>query len=497
MRSVQRLRHQRTPTPRRKRDLERHDQWAISKKKNLIWRARAKRLALLFAVVGLPLLSFLVWSSSRMLVEGWVEADLVVVSAPERVRVAELFVQPGESCRRGDPLLRLEPLDSSALEVLEQEVQQKRLRLELAKHGGNVGLGELSLRRERYDDALLAAKDADAEVLTREAQLGASEERYRAARLSREEARARAAERLGKLEGAVELARLAVAGKLAALRLAEFDAQSQTDLEQDGIASKRGRLSAQTDREVVQAELDAAQAALQVAEQTLALGRRAASLEAQALDGELAAETAAVGAVRAMREEALRRSELRGSLVADRREWLPDELADGAQLRRLELALLEAEVSGAEARLRAEEIRRGRTVVRAECDGRVDRIDARVGTVVSAGESLLQYYDPASVRIVGFARGSQAFEATAGVRCNVVFAGTSTSLEAWVASVGSSLQRMPGAVLAELDGGAIYGVPLEIRPAPESSAEARALLRPNMRARIVVERPGLFSRRRF
>ncbi len=479
MRTLQRLGHARPPRAGGATRVRLDEAQALRNE-----RMRALRRVALIAAVVAALAAGAGWVVSRRTVtDGLVEAGVVVARAPASVRVVEVLCAVGERVERGQALLRLESTCAGdERRTLALAVEQRRLRLELARAGGDLGQNHVGRRDEVLVEALREERLADAEVDVIRARLEEMERTRQTVelRLLREglasagevaalDARASGAEALAERARTEE-------------DLARGDAQAVSSLERDGLTSRRERESATSVELAARRDVDERGAAARALRSEARTARMVGEL-----DGELGAATLAeLDAALETERRTLAAVETRRELwrsIGERRAVLTDGDVDLARLRALELRLLEVQVSEAEAQLADFDRRRGNGLVVAEADGVVGRVWVVPGRIVESGEPLVSTFDPAAQWVVAYVRPEYAAEFVPGRACRLVPEGMREALSAQVVSVGAALTRCPEALPHDVNGTADLRLPVRVQCRPE---DRRRLLRPNMRVKVSV-----------
>lgn len=425
------------------------------------------------------------WSAhGRIVSEGLVEANLVEVRAPGRVRVEEVRCLPGKAFRRGEVLFVLEALGvQGERRSLELDIERAALRLSLAEAGGD--LGEVNLDRRIGE-----AEDAEREWRLAEAALEVAHGRLEVLRRRLDAVLATGAreaeEQLGLARAAEERAAesTALAGRSEVERaMAEYDERSRSELSAAGIVSERDRRRAEASRDGAGLELEAHLASARALEEdarTLRRGseleRRATEARASELEAELEAAQLEVEALRVRRDQ-WRTATLRSRVLA----------ASGpegvSRLRKLELDLLRKELESARARLAAFDRRVGNLTVRAEADGVCDQLLVSPGVVAAEDELLATHYDPATRRVVAYVGPGGAEELEAGRACSVTPIKGDESHPALVAAVAGAWVPRPAAIpgSAEPSEDRRLAFRLGLQELPEH-------YRPGMRVTVVFDR---------
>ena len=465
---------------RRIRDAERR---GVARAERNTWRMRLVRMALFMLVpIAAVLLAFKLWSL-RLVADGLVRANVVTTVAPSRVRVAEVFVEAGQSVRRGDPLARLEALDRGrGLRARELALEEALLRLAVIESGGDLGEVDLARRSERLAEATrrveLArasteiARSKLAEQLAAQAELEPS---LTQARQARSEAVARMEASLAGARGEIDAAR-------ARQGLLEFDAVRTGQLTEDGFASERARLSARSELDAASAAIAGRAEAKAGLERELAAADQALLLEAARGPAALAAMDARVARARQELEAAVLEEGLWLELLDSRRQFAPEVAQTGASLRALELELAHTAVQRAQAELDAFDFELGHGLLRAEKSGRLDRIFVEVGAVVDQGAPIARLYDPAEVTVFAWVDPDRIGELELGGVASVVPSTRRTSIEGRITSIDQVWSLAPEQLPHLQVNAGSFMVPVGVECSP---AEGGELLVPNMRVQVV------------
>jgi multidrug resistance efflux pump len=483
VRTLQPLRHSRALRSRQVAQIEHNEGQAIVQdgrrtRSALLWRSV---IAVLVAAVPVA------WAAgvfAPRTVEGLVEAEWVVSRSPARARVVELFVEHGEFVRFGQPLLRLESLDTTRLDVAAAEVEQHRLRLAIAESGGETGAVDLGRRIDLAERAEIEFRLAKSELEVRTAEVEALVRERIAVDAELAQEQARLVSLHAALEERITAARSSTAAAIENHRLASLDASSVQKLHEDGITSARQADSAISKQANAGHEQDEAESLL-----------RALAVEADGLKREIELESrrreARLDELDARLEKA--RTQLAGSrthrdlwraLASSRRELLPADFAGIGELRELELELLRSELSEAEARLEAAKREVGSVVVVAAGDGLVEGLLVQVGSAVEADAELVRCYDPNRLRVTAYAEPSQADWFREGSSCLVIPEGAEEECTATVVWSGGAWVSCPPQLESLGRGQGDMRVPIAL------SCSAQDGLRPNMRVRVEIPRTG-------
>ena len=112
MRSLQRLRHVRPAVQEsafQQTRIHKLDTKAVKRREREIWMRRLRRAAFLFCVAAVSVGVISSVAGSRIVADGLVRGNVVIVEAPSDARVARWLVQAGGSVTMGEPLVELEP----------------------------------------------------------------------------------------------------------------------------------------------------------------------------------------------------------------------------------------------------------------------------------------------------------------------------------------------------------------------------------------------------
>jgi multidrug resistance efflux pump len=481
---MQRLRHVRVPDELEARRVHAAERRSVVRKETRIWSRRLRVAARVLLVVALIALAWYWLWGGRFLADGLVEAELVLAQAPARARVAEVYCAAGDACEPGQPLLRLESLESEhARRALELALAQSRLRLAVVEAGGELGDVSLAQRGERVAEAEREARLAEAEIAVTLATLE---------RLARERLVLELAQREQQVlrEGRVESLAERVAEAQASIErasvqstLSEWDVQSRIELNVHGIVSDRDVATVLSDRDASRSEI----AGLSAARRSLSLELESARAIAGLGQEQLAAH---------MGELEGRSDEARARLAAwTGRRDLWRELAarqralgaggseqEAARLRELELQLLRLEEDQARTRLAEHDLRSGTLVVRAEARGVVERLWVGRGSVVASGDPLVRTFDPSRVHVVAYVERDGAARVRRGQPCRILVVGSAIELDGHVDAVDDVWTACPPALPALAKPSTDMRLPVHVQC---SALDERLQLRPNMRVRVV------------
>lgn len=484
MRTLQRLQHRRPPGPRRNDEIKRLEHELVARKERRVWLNRARRIGP-WLLIGSAVAAVTVWiAESRTVVDGLVRANLVVARAPADVRVAEVYARPGDRCRKGAPLVRLEGLvGKDERRALALEVERRALRLELARSGGELEITDLGRRRDQAQLAEIEARVAEADRATAAARLEARIREKASESLALRQQHDRTAGEVAATSQRVREADARVEASRAGLDVAGFDAESTAALKKEGITAERDVLSSRSEHERALSELESEEAAAEALRRDLSKSRRQSELaweeiqlHADQTDAEIEAGRREIAALAARRDAWSELAELR-------RELLPEGLTDPGRLHELELVLLETELAEAQARLDAFDRETGNVVVEAAFDGVVDQVNAAAGFVVQKEAELVSYYDPGSLSIVAYAKPGQAGRIEAGERCGIYAEGSAARLSGEIAWRAHAWVTTPPLLREDANRPAGMRLPLAVEYVPPAGGEP--LLAPNQRVRLV------------
>lgn len=485
MRSLQRLQHQRPLAPREVTHVQKSEGSTIAKRQAGVRRKRAVRVFTMALVIAAGVLVIHRLLTSRVVVQGLVKTDLVVVRAPARVRVEQLFVTAGQGCETGEVLMQLRAVDADAdRKVLELDVARAANKLQIVAAGGDIGSSDLNRRKEMLSDARVqlqiaeaAARQASAEWQALVRQRARTEIELKQARLQADQEVVRMTARAQELEAAAE--------SVGATRvLKELEAEQGEDLHADGLVSERERISSEVGSRIAQQQWQGASVALEAAKSELEHAATMDGLEDERSLAVLSELDARVAAAQRALELELARRELWADVARERGALLPEDPTSPKQLRDLELRLLQIELESAQASLDAFDARVGNTVIKATLTGVVDSVLVREGSIVEEGEVLLRYLDPRGVHVEGYAEPGGDNYLAFGAECTIIPEARARSIKGSVSAISSSWDPCPLPLLS--DGMPETNPRLSFRVEPQERGE-RSLLRPGMRVRIVFE----------
>ena len=488
MRTLQRLAHTRPPRPRQITHIRRAEDLTLQRRKKGIWRSRLKRLGVLSAV-ALVVLGVGAFLDRNVVLHGVVEhPNTITPLAPAQVRVTDVLVEPGATCRRGQVLVRLEAVDSSPRHALKAEIDERRTRLELARAGGELEGFDVGRRLDQAERSELERDAARAELAVALARLRELREEGDTLAAELDQSRALRTGEARTLREELRRAQAEADRALAETRRAELDATQKGVLEEDGIVSRWDAVAAEVDHTKAMYSVDETAARIEQVARELEVAEELATLEARRATEAREAMQAGLDVAAEEVEAARVRLELWTDLAAQRRALLPGDGVEGAELRALELRVLASQLRRAEARLAQLDRELGNLTVVAESDGVVDQVHVGRGSIVQAGAPLVGYYDPSEMRIVVYAPPGRVDDLRAGGPCHVYPAGGGAAIDARIHSVGLSWSALPGMLRDSADEPATTPhLPIRVECA---DAEELARLRPNMRLRMIVRREG-------
>ena len=416
MRSLRRARRARLPSP--VTSVAHHaEELRTIKRRERIGVLRAMTLGGFLLIVA----AVLAWSAhGRIVSEGLVEANLVEVRAPGRVRIEEVLIAPGQRFRRGERLFVLSALGADEeRRALELEREHAALRLSLAEAGGDLGEVDLDRRLAATEDAEREWRLADARLTVVEAGIEILERRRATIEAALEREVKGLESEAARLEDEIPEERALAARAAAAEQLAQYDVESRTALKELGAGTQREVAEAEARREQHAREREGREAAARGLElraarlrEEVALERGRAEAELEQLAAELDEARAALTAARVRRDQ-WRQTTLRRRILAANG---PENVA---RLRRLELELLRKDLERTELRLASFDARVGNTTVLAETDGVCDQLLVTPGSVADEEALLATHYDPSTRRVVAYVGPGGAEELAIGRVCSV------------------------------------------------------------------------------
>lgn len=488
MRTLQRLRHLR-PVYGPDEGGGRRDGFVVHEEKRR-WRKRLRVLTLLAVLVAVSAGALLVADAVRLVGEAVVATQPLVLHAPGRVRVAEVFHVEGESFAEGEPLLRLESVASSGQRArLAHAVERRRLLLELYDSGVPIDVAGAPRERDPVAEARHAAAQVRAEREAAEARLDELEARQSSLRLAQARLAEESEGRVLVLEERWTGAEAELAHAQAALEPARFHADATRELWERGLLSRRDLAETRADFEEARYDVQerGARARSLLSELDNARELRVlSSAELEALETEIAAQ---VRRARLELDALDARAELWDGLAAHYRALGMGSAPDPARRTELERALLEAELAEARAELAALEGEVGHGTLVADGAGTIDLLHVCAGSVVDAGAPLVAYFDRSALRVVAYLPPSAARQLADGAPCTLIPEGGGPRVHGTVAALGGSLVPCPSVLRARRAGQVDLRVPVVVE-CPV------ATLRPNARFKVVFEGQSKVERAR-
>lgn len=416
------------------------------------------------------------------------------VTAPGPVRVAEVFVQPSDSCQRGQPIARIEPMQGHPeRERLEAQVNIRRARLAWFDGGGEIEELGRTLRTDLVAEANQQLQLAESDQALAQARLmSLHHERARTVLELREESQRRHYE-VSALVEQRSLASAFVSEADASLNLANFDATVAERLVHSGIVPEREVRSTRSLERAASSSVDAFVASTQVLEREL----EAAQASADSFDGRVPATIAhldarmseALSGVRATEERQLLWNEMR-----EHHEGLnSNELKDVGSLRQLRRGVLESEVAEAEAQLAVFDFEQGARTIHAQIDGQVDQVFVGVGDVLERDARIAEYFDPHSLRVVTYVSPDVLTQLEVGLGCRLNLGDGRQSLEGQITTIGSTWVPCPPTLPRRVSEAVDLRIPVEVSCATMDRVDR---LSPNMRLKVTFDPPGWESLRR-
>ncbi|MBL8753111.1 MAG: HlyD family efflux transporter periplasmic adaptor subunit, partial [Planctomycetes bacterium] len=170
--------------------------------------------------------------------------------------------------------------------------------------------------------------------------------------------------------------------------------EEQERLAEQGIVAGRDLATARAVAAAAEQEVAARTSAVAALERARSTAVNTSDLEDERATAALAQIDTAIAQARATAEQARQQAAAWRGTAARRDALLPRQDVPATELVALEHALLAAEVAEREAELRAHDERVGRTTLRADHAGVVDRVHTIAGAVLEPGQPLLTYFDP-------------------------------------------------------------------------------------------------------
>ena len=493
MKSLQKLGHSRPTSPAERVRLRLVEAEKVAARERRIWLHRLRRGVPLLIAAALLATVFVLVVGLRRVADGLVLAHRVEVQAPARVRVAETFTRPGQTCSPGDPLIRLEAVsglpERGRLEAL---IASRRHQLEWFDAGGEA---------EEFGRALRSDLLAEAEREAGEAETGRAVALARLEGLRRERVELELSLALdferqeGDIAALVDR-ELEVAARVrevqAELELAGFDIDAAEQLEWSGVVSQRDVISSRLEREAFEFSSESTIASARALATELATARKTLELDRTRGEAALALSDARVEAARREALAAERSIELWGEIV-EYHARLDPGVPDVPRLRELRRSVLESELDEAEAQLAAHDDAHGEKTIVAQTGGVVDQVFVAAGAVLEKDAALLAYHDPRALRVVAYVTPELAPTVTVGQACRLIVEGDRSEVDAVVASIGSAWTQCPTSLPRRTTRTSDLRVPVVIEV---PSAEVAEHFRPNMRLKITFSGGGFDAFRR-
>lgn len=383
-------------------------------------------------------------SQSHLVLEGLVRGRVLTVGSPSRARVREVYVQRGDRCEAGDPLVRLQSLEDRNLrERLEIEVERGRLRLELALAGAELGEVDVERHQDRRTDSRAELRQAEDDVrrYTHEAQRltqqadSLTSEAVNSARESLEV--------ISVLQERLEAARSLADGAVSRLLVVEGELRRFEELHDQGIVSdfEVSRLEERHHRALTEETRCTAEA--RALEKEIAAAQLEADGAAQTREARLADVELQIRAANEERRAADKRLLSRRQTLSEKELMTEDQPIDVERLRDLEIQLLRAEIQTAETRLAQHDEESGNGILHASSGGLIDEIFLNRGQSVQPGTALLSYIESQSIELVAFATTDDCARLVVGQPCTVRLGGSGQPLSGRVTRMGSAFVPLP------------------------------------------------------
>ncbi|MEW6747213.1 MAG: HlyD family efflux transporter periplasmic adaptor subunit [Planctomycetota bacterium] len=454
----------------------RHIEWRI-------WRARLRYVALIILLPALVISTASWFWNRRVVVDGLIVENTIVLRAPAPVRVAEVLCRDGDHVRRGDPLVRLEARENQEQRAaVECIVAQRQLRVQLAEQGGALTESDIGLRRDRLEEARSEQARVEADYRVARVDLDRLLKAREARVLALQQERAQREGEIGALGERAREADAISRSAEAEEKLAGDTLQSRAELHRSGLISRLDMQRSESDYVAAEQERQASDAYARALREELEakdrlddLARRLEPVTILELDAAIVAQKERVGGLR-------ERCDLWKRIVERREQLAPEE--DPGELRELELELLRTELQEAQARLSALDAAIGNIIARAEGDGVIDQVLVAPGNIVEQGATLLTYYDPSSLWGIAYFEPDDAARVTAGQRGLLVLEDLGVELASRVSSISRVWVPCPRLIRCEDD----YDMRLPVR-VDCVHLEDRSKLWPGARFRLLFPRP--------
>jgi multidrug resistance efflux pump len=441
-----------------------------------VWRRRAVALLRLVAVVALGWFVGAVCFAVGRTAEGVVVVPSSTITAPARVRVVRLFCRDGDRVERGQPLAELEPVVDTERDVLVSRLQRSRIRFALVQGGAALEEVDLGGRTDAVVQAQLVVQQAlDAERRAELEATGLTRSREALA-VALHQDKAGKQGTLAVLAEQLREAHARVVQAQATLHERQRHAAERQALAEQGIVAGRELDSTRAAVEDAAQEVAAREAAVQALERARTTAANTSALEDERASAALAQIDTAIARARATAEQARREAAAWRGTVARRDALLPRRDVPPTELVALEHSLLAAEVAEREAELRAHDARVGRTTIRAEHAGIVDRVHTIEGSVLEPSQSLLVCFDPDTAWVEAFVPASQT-PPVVGTDVALVPEGAGAELPGRITAVGRILVPPPPTLAASVTAALERFVPVRV--------QATGRLLANQRVRVV------------
>ena len=487
MRNLQRLNHVHRPAQGSHR-LRLLEAQRVARRENRIWSRRIQVLSILLLIAAGAYAAASWIYGLRTVASGIVEANQIFERASVPVRVARIFCRSGQRVERGDVLMTLQSMQSSAeREALAKVVEQRKLRLDIVAAGGALNATELGSRTLQIADAKREAQIARADHSVARAELDRLE-RERDARLLQLEKIARADQaRIESLRLELDQQKALLIQADAVRRQAERDAGIKRRAGDEGLLSKVESQAAVATEEVAALEYERIHEATRrlqfeigTAQERDALDRREDARIRSALEAQVEQARQSVAAAR-VREEHWR------SMEVQRNALFPHSSIASPRLAQLELELLRAELEESEALLRALDERIGNMDVVAGTDGIVEQVFVQAGSVVETDAPLVRYYDPETQAVMAYVDPAVVARLELGQACRIVPASGSGTVDGEIASIGRTWIPSPRELTEELDP---LHDPRVLVTVVSEDPEFRRRFGPNSRVKVVLPKEG-------
>ena len=383
------------------------------------WWALWRRTAVILVPLGLVYAGAKLWSGWQRVADGIVSTPLEQHTASARILVERVYVDHGQRVRRGDPLLRLNPLGADGRRAtLAHRVEQRKAELQLARHGESVDSGGTLSGRDRLEQARLALLEAEAALHGAELRRETLADERAMLGLELRQEQMRVAGRLDTLAHELQGIEFEIAEVGAEAHLVEFETESGAKLWDAGLISERDLVAVTSRSEIQRRRLqylgtrsDAIQETRDSLRASFEFEEQRITFELEALDRRL--ERATVAA-----EDAQRRVEHWREVEAARRKLYGE--VDAEELRALRVTAADARLRAAQAELAAYDEALGGPVVVATMDGVVDLGEVDPGAVLEEGALLCVVREPRATSVRAWILPRHAREIEVGAECTIV-----------------------------------------------------------------------------